>query len=1525
MEKQKRWQLYLILTVVILTLYNILPTIFYYSKPLHKPINEKMAKEVALEVVERVNGLENDSKAWLKSFCKLLGVTPLSIEMQNKDPYLIEVSFSKPEEADVFKRFLPRAGALIPFVPAQLELDASSRNIDSSKVLVLRRIGLHLDPLEADKLFSYIPRYDEEGYPTEDFKKLVYDRAAQLAVAFGGQSRTGAILAGLAQAPSSSNNEEWVLAIAKDVVDVEQTLGKSSPVLKRYFDNFAQARTAAESESLVQKYLTRADTIKTRVNSETDALLSEQKQLKEKGQSLSSEKQQQLATLENQRATLEKASAVLRANMAVFKKNLTPITLASAQKLIAISEEQADEEGNIQTLSLEGRNPYIEALVIDWSNDAISTKFYPDVQTILLNDTQNETTAYLKEKLNTLIINDIAKASQLADEKIIPSGLDFSITLDKLNNTTGVLTLNQGYLAKLQNQDLTDQLMADWNPHHHDLLRGVFPIHDYEAFKKLKTEEQRLGLVIYAPAMYNEAPLEGFRPGSLYVIAKGLDPILQKARQTPNAQESKLLINDVNQLTTLLQQRGFIGYPGSSFGMAPEFSKDYIFELDDYSAFLIQATREDFSMHGSKRFAVLDFSDVEQRILTWNKIQDKIQEDLLKWKDEYNSAQVDLNATSHYQVPYPTKNVYWENFKLSFLKYFRGDDRKVLKWGLDLSGGKTVRIGLKDQNGKPVTNPNDLNQAVNELYDRVNKMGVSERTIRIEGQNIILDFPGSQNLSASDLIKASAMYFHIVNEKFTSANADLKEAVNHFLQNVWNEAVVTNRKDVDSINAIAWQHLGAETNGQELRPRNEYAQILYDNGLRLPNPKEKSMSSVYNDTLSSIGVMRGSDPSEWEGQTHPLLVIFHNYALEGSSLTGIQPGYDPSQGNILTFSIKRSYEGQDKGGGNPRDDFYAWTSEFAEDRIIGTIKESYSHGHGWRMAVILNGQIISKPALKAALRDGATISGRFSQREINQLAADLKAGSLSFTPQILSEENISPELGSEERTRGIVASVTALFLVIIAMVGYYRFAGLVAVCAVFFNILIMWGVLQNIDAAITLPGIAGIVLVMGMAVDANVLVFERVREEFKISGRIASALQAGYRKAFSAIVDSNITTIIAALVLIQFDSGPIKGFAVTLIIGIISSMFTSLFMTRYFFAGWVKNPKNKQLTMCQFIGQTHFDFLAQTKKAITLSLVVLLAGGALFFGQIKTMFGMDFTGGYSAVIELVENTGISSYRTEVSNALLAHGATANDFQVRELSRPNQLRIQFSASMEEKGHPFYQMPSVLPEGKYEYAYESNPRLTWLVNSLATAHMEIQPSQLDSLDRDWTVMSSQFSDSMRFNAIVGLAIALVCILVYITLRFEFKFAVSAVVGLVHDVMITLGILALFHWLGFPVQIDLQVVGAIMTIIGYSLNDTIIVFDRIREDIKLMRKMKFNEIINHALNVTLGRTMMTSGTTLLVLLALVLFGGKSIFAFSLVMTIGVIVGTLSSLFIASPILLYLHDREERLQKEELKAKNA
>lgn len=1517
MEKQKRWQFYLIVAVLVLTLYNILPTIFFYTKPLKAPVDAVRAEQVASSIVDRVNNLEEDSKAWIQSFSHLLGIKPTSIDLVTTNTDLIQVSFKNEQDAALFKRFLPRAGALIPFVPAQLELSSESSDSDNSQVLVQRNVAIQLNPSEMDQLFQYTEKVGHDGKITDLYRDLTNDRVAQMALIIGGPSKQALQMAAVVNVSPSAQSDDAAIAIAKQIVDVDAVFGKNSSIAKRYFASFSQL-DSKEGVNATKKFLSRIEEINKKVKEQRNSL-------EKTGDSLSSSQEQELAVLNNQTQALEAGINILRKNGADFEQGNKPLTFERIQNLLVKGQLDA----STQYINLAGYHPFIKGLTINWDSSQVQVDFYDDVQKTRGLEGHTEKEAYVKDKINQFIINDIAYISRLTDESFKPNENSFVINLDSLSNSRSYLMLNLGYLAKNRSQQVLDQLLLSWIPATTDLVREAYPVRSYDAYKNAKVEDQKLGLVVYAPAMYSTLPVQGFRNNSLYVIAKGMDSIVQKVKEAPEATENQALIQDFNQLNSVLQQMGFIGYSGAAFDLPKEFSKDYIFELNDYYSSLLKATRENFVVKGSRRFAVLDFSDVEQRILTLNKIDDRIQEDLLKWKESYQAAQVDLNVTNRYTIPAPTKNVYWENLKLTAKKFFRGDDRKVLKWGLDLSGGKTVRIALLDQNGRPVTNPEDLNQAVNELYNRINKMGVAERTIRIENSNILLDFPGSQNLSASDLVKASAMYFHVVNEKFNTMNTTLASAVNQFLQDVWNEAVVTNRKDIDAINEIAWQHLGGDSlaNGST-RPRSDNAKLLYESGLRLANPKERAASSAFDDTLSAIAMYRGNEAAEWDNQTQPLLIVFHNFALEGSSLENIQAGYDSTQGNILSFGVKRSYEGsQDKGSGSPRDDFFNWTSQFAEDRIAGTPKEILSQGRGWRMAVILNGSVITSPSLNASLRDGGTISGRFSQREVNQLAADLKAGSLSFTPRILSEENVSPELGLEERTRGIVASFVALALVVIAMVGYYHFAGIVASCAVMLNIFIMWGVLQNLGAALTLPGIAGIVLTIGMAVDANVLVFERVREEFKISGRIASALQAGYRKAFTAIIDSNVTTVIAAVILLQFDSGPIKGFAVTLIIGIISSMFTALFMTRYFFAGWVRNPENKELKMGQFLKETNFDFLAQAKKAILISLVVMGIGTFFLVEERKTIFGMDFTGGYSLTVNLEEKPNNPNYRLDAINAFLEKGASSLDFQVRELSRTNQLRIQLGTSMDEKGHPFYQMPEVnAAEGPYSYEYQRDPRLNWVVTALQSADLKIVPSELSDLQKNWTIMSGQFSDAMRNNAILALGAALIAILLYITFRFEFKYAIGAVAGLVHDVIITLGLLAFFHALGFAVQIDLQVIGAIMTIIGYSLNDTIIVFDRIREDLKILRRMKFRDVINHALNVTLSRTIMTSGTTLLVLLTLVLLGGHSIFAFSLVMTIGVVIGTLSSLFIASPVMLYFHNREvEHEHHGETAIKNA
>lgn len=1507
MEKQKRWQFWLIIAVLTITLYNILPTLFWYAKPLRQEIGKEQAENIAKDAIVRVNSLQEESKEWLTSFAKLIHVQLDKIDLDPNSPRLVSLTFATERDATTFRRFLPTAGALVPFIPAQLKLASSEPT--GKVVIVERKIGLPLNENQFSPLFTFTTKLDEKGDVAPFYRELTYNRAKELLKAITGPSLAGEQAKALLESTNSATSEELALSLAREINSVTSTFEPGSEARKRSFAFFSQV-DVANSSDFIKQVTARLQSIKDSIDQSITKISSEQKKAEGEGKLLDVQ-QSDMATLKKKQSeSLVAAIATLKKNEALFAAGKKPLESSAITELLTASEKNFNRADNTQTIAISNYNPFLSNIVIDWANDRILLKLYPDIVATLSQEEGSEKAALSQENVNRLLFNSIATLSRKSDETIAPANDNFMIRLNELSNSKSLLALDLSKIAEAQSNVIQTAIRESWNPKHPDLQKGVFPLRNFSDYLNEKTADKKLGLVIYTPVSGQAAELPGFRPGSIYVIARGLDAILKKYHDNQSDEASQQVFSDFIALRDMLEQYGFIGYPGSAYNAPAEYAKDFIFELSGYYSDLLAATRENFTVKGDKRFATLEFTDVEQRMLAKNKIEDKMQEDLVKWLEAYNAAQVDLDPAKHYTVPAPTKNPYLANIVLSTKKYFQGDDRKILKLGLDLSGGKTVRVGLRDQNNHIVKEPAELNQAVNELYNRVNRMGVSERTIRTENDNIVLDFPGSQAFSASELIKASAMYFHILNEKFSRDNKEVAPTVNQFLQEVWNEAVVTNRKDSDSINEIAYRLMGGDPENPDLTlPRSESAELLYSNGLRLADPSHSTRTAAFDDTLSMVARLRGDEPADWEGQTHPLLIVFNNYALEGSSLTDIHAGYDPRDyKNMLLFSIKGSYEGKERAGaGSPQQDLYTWTSQFAQSRIEGTPKAAFAP-MGYRMAVILNGEVVSAPQLKEAISSNGSISGRFTDREINQLAADLKAGSLSYTPKILSEQNVSPELGKEERTRGIIASLIAFIWVVVMMVAVYRFAGVVASVAVVINLLIMWGVLQSIGAALTLPGIAGIVLTIAMAVDANVLVFERIREEFSVSGRIASAIQAGYRKAFSAIIDSNLTTLLVALILIQFDSGPIKGFAVVIIIGCISSLFTALFMTRYYFSGWVRNPEHKELKMRKLFGDLKIPFLKYAKPAIFASVALIVIGTYVLIAERNTIFGMDFTGGYSLTVT-VEEAKEQDYRLLASSALLAKGASSSDIQVRELSRPNQLRLQFGMSMEEKGHPFYQMPEEITQGKFLYDYQRNPRIEWVVDALQAKGLKLTPSELHNVDKNWTLMSGQLSDAMRNNAIIALGLALIGILVYITFRFELKYGVGAVVGLVHDVWISIGIVALFHQLGFPVEFNIQAIGALMMIIGYSLNDTIIVFDRIREEVKLLKKLTIEEVVNHSLNITLNRTMMTSGTTLLVLLSLVLFGGVSLFNFSFIMLVGILVGTLSSLFIASPVMLWVH----------------
>ncbi len=1492
MEKQKRWQLAVILTVLAWTLYNILPTIIFYMRPLSQPVDAKGSEAIELAIAQRVNNLSPDAVDWIHNFSTMVGVHPSNIKVDAANPTIITFDVATPEEATIVQKFLPRAGMLISFKPSQLFLD----DVSGCSIRVRSHLGIQIPPSSVPEYFKFISKKEKDGQPSPEYFDIARNRFVAVAYACSGPSA----LAEKADAALKGDDKQALEQIATDIAEWEATLDTDQKLTTRLLKNLFQGSVATPHlDALITRFQQEA----VQLQSEIDTSQAQQKETIAQGKVVSTailEKEQRLAARIDR---YRKAAAWLLSKKPLLDNGSTPLSKEALSKWI--TNARATSAKTIYILSLGDRNPLITSVAVDWTEDQLTLELHHDVAAILQNaHPTTENAARLQDAVSKMVMNEVARISRQTEETFKGEGTSYHAALSQSPTSNGVIELQLSRVAASMAKTLLDEISTEWNPQSIDLSAEALPRLSADQYHAAAPDIKTLCLVVFSPA---SADIDNgtLKTGSLYVIVRGGMDLLEYKNA---AGGDPTLQKDFDALASLLQQRGFVVYPGKVLGASSEFANDVVFELDQFYAPLIEATREAFYVPGNTNVALLECGTWENRILAENHIDDSCQEDLIKWRETWQAAQVSLSPAERFSIPKPTKNIVWSNFKRSWNKYWRGDDTRILRWGLDLSGGKSVRVGLLDQANRPVTKMDDLKQATSELYSRLNKMGVSERTLRIENGTILIDFPGVSGVSASELVKASAMYFHIANEQFGPMNTEMAKPVQAFLQEVWNEAVVTNCKDSECINKIALRKITAVKAGLV---SDDNIKAILDAGLVLEDPSSPPSSTAFDDHVSIIARWHGDDPSEWPSQANPLIIVFKNYSLEGCNLENVHPSYDPSKGNILVFGIRGSdCRGQ---GIHPRDEFYTWTSQFSEEGILGTVREQYSHGRGWRMAVILNGTVVNAPSLSSALRDSAMITGNFSQREVQNLATNLQAGSLSFTPKILSEQNVSPDLGTRERHQGLLAASLSIVAVIGIMVAYYHFAGVVASIAVLFNLLIIWAVMQNIEAAITLPVIAGIVLTVAMAVDANVLVFERIREEFSISNRISSAIARGYQKAFSAITDSNLTTVIAAFILTQFDCGPVRGFAMVLIIGLTSSMFTSLFVTRYYFTGWAENPKHTKLSMANWISSKAYDFLAWKKLAYIISVAILVIGVIVTGSTWKSMLGMDFTGGYALVLEATTKS-TSSPREVAEKALEANGVQSSEIQIRELGRPTALRIQLSSSLEQPGRPFADLPQASEAAVGTYAYQQIPRLDWVVTTLEKGGIDIRPVDRTDLVQQWTAISGQFSDAMRNNAIIALGLAVLAILIYIAVRFEWKYAVSAVLALLHDVLLTLAVIAILRLFGLPVQINLEVIGALMTIIGYSLNDTIIVFDRVREDLSLYHKKRFSEIVNMALNSTLSRTLLTSGITLVVLLCLVLLGGPALFGFSFVMFLGVLLGTISSLFIAPPLLVFFHQREDQ-----------
>ncbi len=557
---------------------------------------------------------------------------------------------------------------------------------------------------------------------------------------------------------------------------------------------------------------------------------------------------------------------------------------------------------------------------------------------------------------------------------------------------------------------------------------------------------------------------------------------------------------------------------------------------------------------------------------------------------------------------------------------------------------------------------------------------------------------------------------------------------------------------------------------------------------------------------------------------------------------------------------------------------------FRFDAVGARIFGDYTSANvGQLFATVLDEAVITAPRIQSPILGGAGfIEGNFTVESATELAILLRAGALPASIEILQQRTIGPDLGADSISAGKAATLLAFGAVLIFMALVYRRFGLFANIALITNVALIFGLLSVVGATLTLPGIAGIVLTIGMAVDANVLIFERIREELRSSKKISRAIERGYEQAFSAIIDANITTLIAAVILFAMGSGPVKGFAVTLGIGIVTSVFTATLFTRLMVVAWLERarPKTLEVARIKLVPEkTKINFLGLRRAWVTVS-CALVAGSILLAAILGLNFGIDFRGGTMMIAGTPDKVEISSYRDTLN------GLDIGDVSVTEISSPAEelgadSRNSVMIRVEQQGNDPEIQQDVILAVKAALG-DALPGVQFLATEAVGAKVSAELLQA---------------------GIIAVALAVLAVLIYIWLRFEWQFGLGAVIALVHDVALTIGAFALFQ-----IEFNLSIIAAILTIVGYSLNDTVVVFDRVRENLRKYKKMPLLDLLNQSVNETLSRTLMTSITTLIALIAMFVLGPAVIQGFTFAMILGIIIGTYSSIFVAAVTLVWL-----------------
>jgi len=562
---------------------------------------------------------------------------------------------------------------------------------------------------------------------------------------------------------------------------------------------------------------------------------------------------------------------------------------------------------------------------------------------------------------------------------------------------------------------------------------------------------------------------------------------------------------------------------------------------------------------------------------------------------------------------------------------------------------------------------------------------------------------------------------------------------------------------------------------------------------------------------------------------------------------------------------------------------------------------------GKQVAIVLDGMVYSYPTVQSAIEGGSSqITGNFTLEEAEDLANVLKSGKLPAPATIIQEQVVGPSLGAESINAGLISFVIAFLLVLLYMILFYQGAGLVANVALLCNVVLLFGTLVSFGAVLTLPGIAGLVLTLGMAVDANVIIYERIKEELRAGKGLSKAIADGYSNAYSAIIDGQITTLLTGIVLFVFGSGPVQGFATTLIIGIVTSVLTSIFITRIIFDDRVSKGKNvtfdNKLTR-NFLQNTHVDFIGKKKIAYVVSGLLIVASLVSIFTKGFT-YGVDFTGGRTYIVRFDKPVTAEDVRAAVNNAFdlaVAQDSTVSknaSAEVKQFGNEDQMKITTTYKVEQESADVDTEVSVILYNAVKGLFaDSDITLDEFKDT------QTNPYGIISSDK----VGPTIANDITRSAIIAVIIALLFIFGYIAVRFRgWTWGLGGVTGLAHTAIIVIGFFSIFSGiLPFSLDIDQTFIAAILTIIGYAINDTVVIFDRIREYKELHPKADFRKNVNAALNSTLSRTMNTSLTTLITMLAIAIFGGEVIRGLAVALIVGIVVGTYASIFIATPIM--------------------